>query len=133
MSAEQVWYIDSSAIVKLIATEPETPALSAFLTDRQPLTCSALAKTEVNRAILPLGERFARQASQVLARIELIRITNEVLSSAGRLEPATLGSLDAIHLATVALFGDTLSGLITYDRRMSQAAESLGWAVHAPA
>ena len=132
MSAEHVWYIDSSALVKLVASEPETPALSAFLTDRQPLTCSALARTEVNRAVLPLGERFAKQASQVLARIELIRITNEVLSNAGRLEPKSLRSLDAIHLATAALLGGTLSGLITYDRRMTEAAESLGWDVHAP-
>jgi predicted nucleic acid-binding protein len=132
MNAEKVWYVDSSAIVKLVAIEPETAALSRFLSNRSPLISSALATTEVHRAVLPLGESFHRQATDVLARIELVRISDGVLEDAGRLEPANLRSLDAIHLATAALFGNTLSGLITYDGRMFKAAESFGWTVHAP-
>lgn len=133
MSADQVWYLDSSAIVKLVASERETSALSGFLADRQPLVSSALATTEVHRAVLPLGEPFHRQAGEVLARIELIRISSEILADAGRLEPTSLRSLDAIHLTTASLFGDTLGGLVTYDGRMFEAANSFGWTVHAPA
>ena len=133
MNAESVWYVDSSAIVKLVAIEPETPALSGFLARRHPLVSSALATTEVHRAVLPLGERFLRQATDVLARFELVRVSNEVLEDAGRLEPTSLPSLDAIHLATAELFGSTLGGLVSYDRRMSDAALSYGWSVHAPA
>lgn len=133
MNAETVWYVDSSAIVKLVAREPETPALSKFLASRHPLICSALATTEVHRAVLPLGESFLRQATDVLDRIELVRVSNEVLEDAGRLRPTSLRSLDAIHLATAALFGNTLSGVITYDGRMLDTAQSLGWSVHAPA
>lgn len=133
MNAESVWYVDSSAIVKLVAIEPETAVLSKFLTRRHPLVSSALATTEVHRAVLPLGERFLRQATDVLARFELVRVTNEVLEDAGRLEPTSLRSLDAIHLATAALFGNTLGGVISYDGRMRDAALSFGWNVHAPA
>lgn len=133
MSADQVWYLDSTAIVKLVASEPETSALSDFLGDRQPLVSSALATTEVHRAVLPLGEPFHRQAGEVLARIELIRISSEILADAGRLEPVSLRSLDAIHLASASLFGNTLGGLVTYDGRMFEAANSFGWSVHAPA
>lgn len=133
MSADQVWYLDSSAIVKLVASEPETSALSGFLGDRQPLVSSALATTEVHRAVLPLGEPFHRQAGEVLARIELIRISSEILADAGRLEPVSLRSLHAIHLATASLLGSTLGGLVTYDGRMFEAANSFGWSVHAPA
>jgi uncharacterized protein len=104
MNAESVWYLDSSAIVKLVAIEPETAVLSEFLTRRHPLVSSPLAMTEVHRAVLPLGERFLRQATDVLARFELVRVTNEVLEDAGRREPASLRSLNAIHLATAALF-----------------------------
>jgi len=133
MNAETVWYVDSSAIVKLVASESETPALSKFLASRHPLISSALATTEVHRAVLPFGESFLRQATDVLARIELVRVSNEVLEDAGRLKSTSLRSLDAIHLATAALFGNTLSGVITYDGRMLDAAQSFGWSVHAPA
>lgn len=132
MNAETVWYVDSSAIVKLVAIEPETPALSRFLERRQPLVSSRLASTEIRRAVLPLGDRFLRQATEVLAGFELVRVSDEVLEDAGRLEPASLRSLDAIHLATAALFGNTLGGLVSYDRRMSDAALIYGWSVHAP-
>jgi predicted nucleic acid-binding protein len=133
MNAESVWYVDSSAIVKLVAIEPETSALSRFLDDRRPLVSSGLASAEVRRAVLPLGDRFLRQATEVLARFELVGVSNEVLDAAGRLEPASLRSLDAIHLATAALFGKTLGGVISYDGRMRDTALSYGWSVHAPA
>jgi uncharacterized protein len=45
-------------------------------------------------------------------------VSDEILADAGLLEPASLRSLDAIHLATASLFAETLGGLITYDRRM---------------
>ncbi|MCZ6663380.1 MAG: type II toxin-antitoxin system VapC family toxin [Actinobacteria bacterium] len=132
MSAEETWYIDSSAIVKLIVREPESAALRRFLKRRQTLVASALTQTEVSRAVLPLGEPFLRRASDVLDRIELVRVNRQVLRDAAVLEPVTLSSLDAIHLATAALFADTLGGLITYDGRMMEAAGSYGWSVKAP-
>lgn len=132
MSAEDVWYIDSSALVKLVAREAESAALRRFLRRRSPLVASALARTEVNRAVLGLGERFHRRANDVLSRIDLVRVSNDVLDAAGVLQPATLRSLDAIHLATAALFDATLSGLITYDSRMAGAAQSYGWTVSSP-
>lgn len=132
MNAEAVWYIDSSAIVKLIAREPESAALGRFIRRRTPLVASALARTEVSRAVLGLGEPFRKRTGDVLSRIDLVRINNRVLHDAGSLEPVTLRSLDAIHLATAALFEATLSGLITYDNTMAAAALAFGWKVAAP-
>ena len=133
MSAEKVWYVDSSAIVKLVAREPESAALRRFVGRRKPLVASALVRTEVNRAVLGLGAPFLHRAADVLNRIDLVRINDQVLSDAGLLEPATLSSLDAIHLATAALFEATLSGVVTYDESMSRAARSYGWKVLSPA
>lgn len=133
MNAEAVWYLDSSAIVKLVTMEAETQQLLRFLRPRQTVVSSALATTEVTRAVMALGDRFIRRAGEILGRVELVRVSNEILKDAGLLEPATLRSLDAIHLATASLFGDTLSGLVTYDRRMYEAAENLGWSVYQPA
>jgi uncharacterized protein len=133
MSAERVSYLDSSAIVKLIVKEEESAALRRFLRGRQALVSSALARTEVKRAVLQLGVPAMQRADDVLNRIELVRLNNSVLNAAGVLKPDELGSLDAIHLATAALFESTLSDLVTYDNRMASAARAQGWAVATPA
>jgi predicted nucleic acid-binding protein len=132
MNADQVSYVDSSAIVKLIVKEPESAALRSYVRGREPLVSSALARTEVNRAVLPLGAAALRRAGEVLKRIELVRVNNRVLNMAGRMEPVDLRSLDAIHLATAALLEGTLSDLITYDTRMASAAQVFGWIVTSP-
>jgi len=52
MSASKATYLDSSAIVKLVVNEEETPALQRYLKRRMTLVSSALARTEVHRAVL---------------------------------------------------------------------------------
>jgi len=133
MNAERVSYLDSSAIVKLIVKEPESVALRRHLRGRQALVSSALARTEVKRAVLQLGGPAMQRADDVLNRIELVRLTNAVLNAAGAMKPDELRSLDAIHLATAALFETTLRDLVTYDARMAAAAQAHGWAVASPA
>jgi predicted nucleic acid-binding protein len=63
----------------------------------------------------------------------LLRVNDRVLSDAGRLEPAQLRSLDAIHLATAQQFGTSLKRVVTYDARMADVARALGWSVSSPA
>ncbi len=132
MNAEQVSYIDSSAIVKLIVEEKESTALRQHLRDRPALVSSALARTEVKRAVRHLGEGAIQRADDVLDRMELVRLTNAILDAAGTMEPAELRSLDAIHLATAALLEGSLTDLVTYDSRMTTAAQARGWSVTAP-
>ncbi len=132
MSAERVTYLDSSAIVKLAVEEPESAALRRYLRRRRPLVSSALVRAEVARALLPLGEAGLRRGGDVLSRLELIRINDRILTVAGSLLPAELRTLDAIHLATAEQLEADLARLITYDERMSAAAETIGWPVVAP-
>lgn len=132
MSAERVTYVDSSALVKLVVREPESQALRRYLGRRRPLVCSALARVEVVRALMSLGDQALRRGNEVLARIDLVRINDRVLSAAGAMSPIELRSLDAIHLATAQQFGSELRGIITYDSRMAAAAEALGWRVAQP-
>ena len=133
MSTERATYLDSSALVKLAVAEPESSALRQYLRRRRPYVASALARAEVGRAVLPLGPAAVRRGEQVLARVELIRISDRVLALAGSLLPMTLRSLDAIHLATAQLLGEDLARVVTYDERMAAAAKAMGWAVVAPA
>lgn len=133
MSAEQrLTYVDSSAIVKLAVAEPESGALRRFLSRRQPLVTSALAKTEVARALMPSGPEAVSRGEEVLRRLQLIRVNDRVLRAAGRLEPRELRSLDAIHLASAAELGASVRQIVTYDERMAQAARASGWSVAAP-
>jgi predicted nucleic acid-binding protein len=133
MSAERkLTYVDSSAIVKLAVQEPESAALRRFLARRQPLVSSALARTEVARALLPSGPEAVARGEEVLRRIQLLRINDRVLSAAGRLLPPELRSLDAIHLASADQLGASVRQIVTYDERMAETARTIGWLVVAP-
>ncbi len=125
-------YVDSSAIIKLVAKEPESAALRRYLRRRRPLVSSALARTELLRALLPFGDIAVAAGRRVLLRIELARINDRVLSTAATLRPLELRSLDAIHLATAGQFGDEIAQLVTYDKRLADAAEQLGHRVVMP-
>jgi predicted nucleic acid-binding protein len=132
MSAKRLTYLDCSAIVKLVVEEPESAALRKYLRRRQPCVASALAKTEVARALLPLGTPVQRRGADVLSRIDLIRVSDRVLMAAGAMLPIDLRSLDAIHLATALQLGAELAKVVTYDERLAQAARANGCAIVAP-
>jgi uncharacterized protein len=134
MSAERrLTYIDSSAIVKLAVEEPESKALRRYLARRLPLVSSALARTEVVRALLPGGPEAVERGREALRRVELLRLNDRVLAEAGTIEPAELRSLDAIHLASARQLGPSVRQIVTYDERMAEAAGALGWTVASPA
>jgi hypothetical protein len=125
-------YLDSSAIVKLAVREPESAALRRWLRRKRPLVSSALARTEVLRALLPAGDEAVGRGREVLRGLDLLRVNDRVLEAAGLLLPLALRSLDAIHLATARELGDELGSLVTYDDRMAAAARALGHRVAAP-
>jgi predicted nucleic acid-binding protein len=120
--------------VKLVVAEPETPALRRYLRrGRRSLVTSGLARTEVVRAARPSGELAVRSAERVLSGLQVVRLNDRVLRAAGVVGGTSLRTLDAIHLATAVELGPSVSRLCTYDRRMAEAAEELGFTVVAPA
>lgn len=76
--------------------------------------------------MLDEGETGLARGQEVLGRINLVRVNDRVLHSAGVLLPADLRSLDSIHLATALHLGDDVRQLVTYDERMAAAALTLG-------
>ena len=124
-------YLDSSALVKLAVREPESAALRLFLRGKKELIASSLARTEVGRALLPFGEQVCKRGREVLERIELVRVSDRVLTLAGELTPPDLRSLDAIHLATAQILL-RVKTVVTYDGRLAKAARDMGWNVVAP-
>lgn len=131
-SVDVAVYLDSSALVKLVVTEPESTALRQFLRRRSERVSSALARVEVLRAVRSHGEAAIQRAASVLSRVRLLRVDAAVLDAAAGLDPRVLRSLDAIHIASALELGDDLDSLVTYDRRMSEAVAMLGIALRAP-
>lgn len=126
-------YVDTSALVKLVVAEAETPALRAWLAevDGELVACD-LVRTELMRAVRRVVPDRAVQARAVLDSLVLVECRPAVFDAAGRLDPTDLRSLDAIHLATALDLGDDLEHLVTYDDRMAGAAEANGVAVVTP-
>ena len=96
---------------------------------------SAVALTEVPRALrrAGFGTRERRRARELLARVALVDTDRRILAAAASLDPPTLRTLDAIHLATALAVREDLAALVTYDRRLRAAAERAHLDVLAPA
>jgi predicted nucleic acid-binding protein len=86
----------------------------------------------VGRALLPIGPVAVRRGIDVLARLDLIRVSDRILADAATLMPAHLRSLDAIHLATIRQLGASITRVVTYDERMGKAVGAVGLTVVAP-
>ncbi len=125
-------YLDSSALVKLVIAEPESSALRRYLGDEAERASCALARVEILRAVRGPGAAALTRARRLLQRLNLVQIDEELLEAAAALGPSVLRSLDAIHLAAAQLFGDELTAVVTYDRRMAAAARLVELTVAAP-
>ena len=127
------FYLDTSALAKLVVAEPETDALRAWLAadDRNPVSCD-LARTELMRAVRRLAPDRVITTRAVLDAVTLFQLPTATFEEAGRLEPHLMRSLDAIHLASALSLGDDLDGLVTYDDRLADAAKANGVSVVAP-
>ena len=127
-------YLDASALVKLVVREPESVALMEFLREHPDRVSSALALAEVPRALrrARFGAAERRRAREVLARVALVDIDRRALTAAAAIEPPTVRTLDAIHLATALALREDLAALVTYDRRLAVAAERADLPVQAP-
>ncbi|MXW58711.1 MAG: type II toxin-antitoxin system VapC family toxin [Acidimicrobiia bacterium] len=117
------FYVDTSALVKLVAAEPETPAFQSWRAQQHPdLVAGDLVRTELLRAARRLTPAHVQAATEVLASVRLTRLGERVFEQAGFLDPPSLRSLDAIHLASALNLGRDLEGMVTYDSRLAEAA-----------
>jgi predicted nucleic acid-binding protein len=131
-------YLDTSALVKLVRPEPQSSALAAWLNARagEAAVTSTLTEVELVRAIRGSSPGRLADVAAVLARLARFEIDAAVRASAAAYTDPALRSLDAIHLATADQLrssGKTISGFVTYDSRLAQAASSAGFAAQAPA
>lgn len=126
-----IWYLDTSALAKLVRPEAETEQLRKWAQSRRWII-SDLHRTELRRAAARAGGRAPVRAARLLAESDIIRIDADVFNRAGQIEPWSLRSLDALHLAAALTLGPDLAGLVVYDGRLETAAASLDIGVVAP-
>ena len=124
---------DSSALVKLALTEPESAGLSGgWLSGPEPLVSSALYRAEVPRAVWCAEPGALPRSYRLLKRIARVALTADVLDNSATLPPQALGAAHAVHLASaLALKGD-LTAFVAYDECLLAAAASAGLPVASP-
>ncbi|MBK5306415.1 MAG: type II toxin-antitoxin system VapC family toxin [Frankiaceae bacterium] len=130
--SDPVVFLDSSALTKLVIDEEESLALERRLTGAV-LVGSALLRPEVSRAVRrSVGSQRDHVLEAVLQLVALVPLDAAVLSLAATVQPWSVRTLDALHLATALSIAERPSAFIAYDDRLLKAARQAGLAVEQP-
>lgn len=126
-------YADTSALAKLVTVESESAALRTWIGERseEPMVTNAVGAVELRRLAGQLGAPVAAAVTVLLHRIDQLEVTGATYALAGDLPPASLRTLDALHVASAAQAPE-VTAFLTYDRRMADAAGLLGLPVVMP-
>lgn len=132
-------YVDASVLLRLVLGQP--PALREWRSI-DTAVASALVEVECLRTLDRLRLRggvsdrdlaVRREAVfELLQRFEVVEIGRPVLGRAALPPPTTLGTLDAIHLATAALWRESQGAeltMATHDAALATAARASGFRV----
>lgn len=130
MSRQLTVYADTSAMATLLLGQPRSPELLEWLNSSGArLVSSDLLETEMRRVgfreDLPQAE-----VSAILDGVTLFALDRAVFTGAGLLPMPYLRSLDALHLQAALML--SADALLTYDRRLADAAQAVGLRTLAP-
>jgi predicted nucleic acid-binding protein len=130
VSDPSIVYVDTSALGALLVAQPESDALVGWLNGTSAeLVSSDLLETELRRMAVR-EEREQAEVSVLLDGVSIAALDRAVFRSAGLLPMPYLRTLDALHLEA-ALRLD-VDALLTYDKRLEEAARSVGLEVISP-
>jgi uncharacterized protein len=128
-------YLDSAAVVKLAHAEPESAALRGWLDERAEIQwiSSVLTEIESFRGLARYAPEAVSRLPAVLDQIDLVDLDQPIRTLARMVTPATVRSLDAIHLGTALRSHSSLTSFVTYDKRLLDAAHAAGLPIDSPA
>jgi uncharacterized protein len=127
-------YLDASAAVKLLRSEPETSALRTLLDGVASHVSSELLEIELRCvAWREGGGELIERVDRVCAAVDLLPYTAAVRARAGEAFAPPQRALDALHLATALDLRLEALVLVTYDERQAQAGRAAGLDVVVPA
>ena len=126
-----MWFLDSSAILKLIVEEPESKTLRRFIPEYK--MASRLARLEVLRNVHRIDPKKVSTARDKLDGIFYVEINTPVLKNAEEIALSMeIKSLDAIQAGSALFLKDSIAGVISYDKNLNRALKLLGIKVYAP-
>ena len=124
-------YLDSSAVLKFIFSEPESAVARKEI--RGVLYSSEIVRVEVIRAVLRIEPELYERALAVLSKIRIIKMKSAVMVAAERLpHNVSIRGMDALHLAAASNLGRLGHTIVTYDKNMAKAARALGFNIESP-
>jgi len=126
-------YLDTSALGRILLGEPDAPAVLRELGRFDAHVASRLLRVELRRLALRYG--LLEAAGELLAAVALVPLDQTTLDVAETVLPASLATLDAIHLVTALRLADAglLDTVMTYHARLAEGASRHGLTVLAPA
>jgi uncharacterized protein len=127
-------YLDTSALGRVVLDEPDGDAIGAALVAFDAVVSSRLLRIELHR--LGLRADIAREEIEVwLAGVAIVPMDEAILAAAEAVSPASVATLDAIHLATALQLAAErhIASIMTFDARLAEGAREHGLDVIAPA
>lgn len=126
-------YLDTSAALKLVVPEAETPGLELWIAERTgvPRVSSRLLRIEMLRTVARNAPHRMSRANVVLSSIALLSM-DDIAPIAEVIGDAMLRSIDAIHLATAHELRTALTAFVCYDKRLRDSAQALGLPIAIP-
>ena len=130
MTSRTVVYVDTSALGALLVEQLESDALESWLDQTSDMLVSSdLLEVELRRLAVREGIDQT-DVTRLLDGVSLAALDRAVYRSAGLLPMPYLRTLDALHLEAAMRLD--AAAVLTYDRRLSKAARSVGLRVVAP-
>ena len=122
-------------MVKLAVPETESAALWAFLERRPARATSVVTQVEARRSLrrAAAGPKAGARLEDLIRGLSWLELGGEIRRIAGLLQPTTLRSLDALHLASALALGEDLAGMVGYGVRLATARRAPGHTGLAPA
>lgn len=129
-----LYYADTSAVIKLLADEAHSQAFAAFYDTHADAdwVSSALLRIEVTRAVARVMPALLPDARDLLLAFSYIAIDDDIVEAAMNEPDRGLRSLEAIHLATARILAPDLEAIVSYDDRLTKAADDAGLATASP-
>jgi uncharacterized protein len=125
-------YLDASALVTLVSGRRHSTELHEFLAaaPATPMATSTIGFVETVRTLDQVGT-FPTLMADLVRDVSEVMLTEEIRDGAALL-PGGCPTLDAVHVASAAAFGENLTALVSYDRRMLDVATAVGLPVAPP-
>lgn len=117
-------YLDTSAAAKVLIDEAESDSIRNLFVENTEFVSSRLLAVELH-ALADRRMVSADAAQELLDRVALVSLGDSILEAAITMHSG-LRPLDALHLATAVRLKGVLSGILTFDNELADAAARHG-------